>query len=628
MANTLVERVRYYERQYLGVDDFKAEQDYDRDQLRRHLLGEHTWGIVVGLELYEQDKDGGAPGVDIFITPGMAIDGLGHQIVLTEPYQLPEELFASYVFNPASPDGQWFPVWLRYREENTAPPAPGYAQCDVTDQESRTIETFRVVVGNLTDSQQRDKITVNGKLVEATDELPDASVPYQDLTATDSTRWLLQLGFVRWLAKANPAADGDHFVKSQSDTEKKKAREGRAYAGNVTSKMFAPAGKLEIVDRFSDPLPTLATDEHYPGVAVTLRGSLEVDRLLDAKQDVEIDGGKLLFDDAGGSDQNIPIWVQRQLDSTGTITNLRVHLGDKTGKDGAGVRLSIGPKDGSDEKAVLAIKADDTVDIPTGALNFGKAQRQMLNLGNDSSGNAVYGIGVQNGTQYSRTQSDFRWYRGGQHKDDPTDPANGALQLRLDDQARLFMGEQTRQMLNLWRTGYGIGVQNATLYFRSDFGFAWFRGGDHSNSTNDPGAGGQKSMTLNDNGDLWVRGNIFAAGFTGPGGSVPTNITAIDVQMGSYYVGLNPNGDTGTNTESRTVSVTSALTTTTDANIVAAPSHIYNHLAATNARWRVTFTGKTKTGPNKWDFQFDVQVDDNDGYFIDMIWVAVFRGSY
>lgn len=67
-------------------------------------------------------------------------------------------------------------------------------------------------------------------------------------------------------------------------------------------------------------------------------------------------------------------------------------------------------------------------------------------------------------------------------------------------------GSQTRQMLNLWGTNYGIGVQNSTLYFRSASNFSWFVGGSHSNTAFDPGPGGVEAMRLTANGALSVRG--------------------------------------------------------------------------------------------------------------------------
>ncbi len=74
-----IERVNYYQLEYLGAEDFKAEQAYHRDMRRRHNVGHHTWGIVAGLELVEKAKPSGA-GYDVFVQPGFAIDGFGREI--------------------------------------------------------------------------------------------------------------------------------------------------------------------------------------------------------------------------------------------------------------------------------------------------------------------------------------------------------------------------------------------------------------------------------------------------------------------------------------------------------------------------------------------------------------------
>ncbi len=74
--------------------------------------------------------------------------------------------------------------------------------------------------------------------------------------------------------------------------------------------------------------------------------------------------------------------------------------------------------------------------------------------------------------------------------------------------ASLSFGTQTRQMLNLWGTQYGVGVQSETLYFRSDFQFAWFAQGVHSDAIADPGAGGRLLMQLFANGDLDIKGGF------------------------------------------------------------------------------------------------------------------------
>lgn len=279
MAINDIERIHYYQRQYLGAADFEAQQAYHRDMRRRHNLGHHTWGIVAGLELMEKDKEGGATGVDVFIQPGMAVDGFGREILLLEPYALPEELFAAYVPDPNLPDGRWIRVWLRYHEENVQPPRYGYAVCDVGDQFYRTRETFRVIVGELTPAQRRDKVTLAGKQLDADSVVADASIAYQEFTdASPVPRWLIQIGWVRWLP-----APGGYFVKSQTDDEKKKVVSDRVYIGSVAESVLSPSESLRLRPRvaFADPD---AVD------FARIEGRLRVDGRIVAKKNVLVEG--------------------------------------------------------------------------------------------------------------------------------------------------------------------------------------------------------------------------------------------------------------------------------------------------------------------------------------------------
>jgi hypothetical protein len=88
--------------------------------------------------------------------------------------------------------------------------------------------------------------------------------------------------------------------------------------------------------------------------------------------------------------------------------------------------------------------------------------------------------------------------------------AEGGVHLSTDTSQ--FFGSATRQMLNLWGTAYGIGVQSSTHYARTDAAgsFSWFRGGTHSSSANTPGAGGVEMMRLT-SGGLRVNGTFVSA---------------------------------------------------------------------------------------------------------------------
>lgn len=55
--------------------------------------------------------------------------------------------------------------------------------------------------------------------------------------------------------------------------------------------------------------------------------------------------------------------------------------------------------------------------------------------------------------------------------------------------SNLSFGASVRQMIDLWSKEYGIGVQSGTAYFRSFSNFSWFRGGVHNDEFNNPGGG-------------------------------------------------------------------------------------------------------------------------------------------
>jgi len=66
---------------------------------------------------------------------------------------------------------------------------------------------------------------------------------------------------------------------------------------------------------------------------------------------------------------------------------------------------------------------------------------------------------------------------------------------------RIDFGSSLGTHINLWGGGsYGIGIQQSTLYQRSDAHFAWHRGGTHNNGIGNPGPGGALVAFLENNG--------------------------------------------------------------------------------------------------------------------------------
>jgi hypothetical protein len=98
----------------------------------------------------------------------------------------------------------------------------------------------------------------------------------------------------------------------------------------------------------------------------------------------------------------------------------------------------------------------------------------------------------------------------------------------------LDFGSVTRQMIHLWGGGdFGIGVQTATLYQRSNTNFSWYVGGTHSDALLTPGGSGISAMTLSDSLLMLRPGRLNSA--TGQG---PIRIGFGDTNVGIPYVSI------------------------------------------------------------------------------------------
>lgn len=87
--------------------------------------------------------------------------------------------------------------------------------------------------------------------------------------------------------------------------------------------------------------------------------------------------------------------------------------------------------------------------------------------------------------------------------------------LAIANLGKLTFGLTARQVIDLNSAAYGIGVQGGVVYFRTEppgGNFTWFMGGSHSNTQNDPGPGGFRQMRLDGAGNLFVRGGFFPGG--------------------------------------------------------------------------------------------------------------------
>lgn len=317
--NTDIERLNYYEGEFLGAVDFAAEQEYHRDMRRRHNLGQHTWGIVTGLDLAQAPNggmDGSAAEVDVYLQPGMAVDGLGREIVVLSQAQLTAEMFAAFYDPNPSARPIWMYVWISYQQALLQPPADACSSVNASNAYARIQETYTLTVtaggappvnsaivvdGTQTtpptepSASSSSSSTSSGSSGSSTPPDPpliplpyDDSVPFQEFSTDDSTLvWWIALGRVMW----DP--HNEVFLQINSDPAQAAASagKGREYAGNVSATVYAPAGSYTIVDRNSPyPAPPSAADPNLGGVQAEVAGSLLVDYLLNAEMNAVIGG--------------------------------------------------------------------------------------------------------------------------------------------------------------------------------------------------------------------------------------------------------------------------------------------------------------------------------------------------
>jgi len=100
-----VQRPRYFDHQFLKVEDFTLETEYHLDMRRRHNRGLHTPGVVDGLT-----AAGSSGATSVTVAPGVALDRQGREIVLVEPrtVTLPTGVASARVY-------------IAYREQETDP---------------------------------------------------------------------------------------------------------------------------------------------------------------------------------------------------------------------------------------------------------------------------------------------------------------------------------------------------------------------------------------------------------------------------------------------------------------------------------------------------------------------------
>src|SRR5439155_429829 len=120
MTTEALSRVQYFAKQFLRVDEFRDEQLYQLALRRLHNNTQHTWGIVRGLDIAKEE------GETVVVRPGLAIDGYGRELRLTEKFTLAPENFDDLAADRLD-------LWLVYGRSGDGNVPAGYGECAGAD---------------------------------------------------------------------------------------------------------------------------------------------------------------------------------------------------------------------------------------------------------------------------------------------------------------------------------------------------------------------------------------------------------------------------------------------------------------------------------------------------------------
>lgn len=246
MSTAFAERPQFFEGQYLGADDLQVLLDYCRDQIRRHLLGSHTWGVLAGIDIvYPPQPDGST---QAFLTPGVAVDGYGRAVVVAAPYPIDAGALAG------QPAGE-VTVWLRWRQTLGGGVRAGFEVCDASDAFERYVEGFSLEFGErpvvsgresgvrVGDFAYTDAREAPGDWLPGQPLALDGAVPAQAFPGIDDLdRWLIPVGSVLWTGGA---------LAAPTETSRKGSRLKRRLAGWVGESLSAADGLLRLQPRFT-----------------------------------------------------------------------------------------------------------------------------------------------------------------------------------------------------------------------------------------------------------------------------------------------------------------------------------------------------------------------------------------
>ena len=245
---------------------------------------------------------------EITLSPGLAIDGTGREIVVPEAVLLSAELFEQLFVAINDPDA-WYPVLLTGRDEPASQNAVAVGAC-YNAQPTRRVEGFDV------------------SFRSPGDELDLETQPAPDVAeGPGSTAWKILLGFVKW----------GSVIKRFTDVRDASGGIGRRYAGVQADVVAARSGQLTMRTRSDNEAgkPALVMNETAEWVLqfgkLTAQGAVTPVFSVNEKGDVKAEG-KFIEASTPRSTQ-----VESGIATDGTILPLPPGITQKQVDDGEAV---------------------------------------------------------------------------------------------------------------------------------------------------------------------------------------------------------------------------------------------------------------------------------------------------
>ena len=240
-----IERPLFFENQILGAADLTATVEHSRGQEARHNRYLHLWGIASGLDLTGQDaEEEGVKFKKITLSPGLAIDGTGREVIVSQAELLSENEFMQLQLTAGLSKEQlvevWFPVFLVGKDQKAQQQPFATSACD-SSAPSRKVEGYEVTFGRAGDARRLGEQS-EGKVADG----PGAN------------GWKILLGYVQL------NQTGERFTDFKDEVN----GIGRKYAGVQADEVAARSGVLQLRTRTTrqSKKPALILDETDDGL--------------------------------------------------------------------------------------------------------------------------------------------------------------------------------------------------------------------------------------------------------------------------------------------------------------------------------------------------------------------------